>query len=100
MTNEQKARIRWLRPEEGGRISPPPGPNYSTVARFEALEDRWPQEAWSIVLSIAAAADEEGVMMAGIRMLNGAAAPEGLLSQGSRFVLFEGGTRVAVGTVL
>ena len=47
MSLERRARIRWL--QQGGRSS---GPSYSTVARFEALADRWPNEAWSVVLAI------------------------------------------------
>ena len=73
---DRKARIQWLKPEDGGRPSPPLGPNYSTVARFEVLSDRWPHEAWSIVLSISAAANSHGLMLAGIRMLAGDDAPK------------------------
>lgn len=100
MTSQRKARIRWLKPDEGGRPSPPPGPDYSTVARFETLADRWPNEAWSIVLHISAPADAEGVMVADIRMLAGADAPTDLMSAGSRFDLFEGRRHVARGEVL
>lgn len=100
MTFERQARIRWLKREEGGRPSPPSGPDYSTVARFETLADRWPHEAWSVVLAITTPADAEGVMVAGIRMLAGDEAPRGLLSPGSRFELFEGRKRVATGEVL
>ena len=100
MMFERKARIRWRRLEEGGRQSPPPGPDYSTVARFESLADRWPNEAWSIVLHISAPADAEGIMVAEIAMLAGADAPKQLLSPGSRFDLFEGRSQVASGEVL
>jgi hypothetical protein len=100
MTFERKARIRWLKPEEGGRPSPPPGPDYSTVARFEVRADRWPHEAWSIVLNIYAPPDAEGLMVADIRMLAGEDAPKELLSPGSRFELFEGRKQVASGEVL
>jgi hypothetical protein len=70
------------------------------VARFESLADRWPHEAWSVVLKIGAPADSEGVMVAGIRMLAGDDAPVELLSPGSRFELFEGRKCVASGEVL
>src|SRR5688572_9664033 len=96
----REARIRWLKAENGGRPSPPPGPEYSTVARFERLADRWPQEAWSIVLTITEPADDSGVMVAGIRMLAEEDAPRDLLSTGSRFDLLEGRKCVASGEVL
>jgi len=97
---ERSARIQWLKPEEGGRPSPPPGPEYSTVARFEILAERWPHEAWSVVLSISAPADSEGAMVTGIRMLVGDNAPKEVLASGSRFELYEGGKCVARGEVL
>jgi hypothetical protein len=100
MRHKQKARVRWIKPEDGGRQSPPPGPKYSTVARFEALADRWPREAWSVVLYIIAPADAEGIMLVEIEMLAGNDAPKELLSPGSRFELFEGRKRVATGEVL
>jgi hypothetical protein len=100
MKHKHKARVRWIKPEDGGRPSPPLGPQYSTVARFEALAERWPREAWSVVLYIAAPADADGVMLVEIDMLAGHDAPKELLSPGSRFELFEGRKRVATGEVL
>ena len=98
MKNVQ-ARIRWLRPEEGGRATPPPGPVYSTVARFKQLAARWPQEAWSVVIKLKEPPDREGRMTVEIRMLVDGA-PEGLLEPGSEFELFEGQRCVASGEVL
>jgi hypothetical protein len=95
-----RARIRWLAPASEGRASPPLGPTYSTVARFASLADRWPIEAWSIVLEISAPAEASGEMTAGIRLLAGDDAPKGLLSPGARFDLFEGTRLVANGEVL
>ena len=97
---ERTTRIQWLKPEEGGRSSLPAGPTYSTVARFDVLADRWPREAWSVVLNISAPADPRGVMTAGIRMLAGDEAPAELLSPGSKFELYEGHRCVARGEVL
>lgn len=99
MTVKRKARIGWLKSEEGGRPTPPRGPDYSTVARFQRLADLWPQEAWSIVLEISSPADPDGIMVADIRLL-AAEAPIDLLARGSRFDLFEGGQHVASGEVL
>jgi hypothetical protein len=92
------ARIRWLRPEEGGRPTPPSGPVYSTVARFEQLAAQWPDEAWSVVISLQEPPDAEGRQTVAIRMLV-EAAPVGLLAPGSVFQLFEGRQCVASGEV-
>jgi len=92
---EGRARIRWLTKEEGGRESPPPGPQYSTAARFEVLRDRWPREGWSVVLRIEGADPTE----VGIRPLV-PNAPSELFVSGSRFDLFEGSKKVAEGEVL
>jgi hypothetical protein len=29
------ARVRWYSPNEGGRSAPPPGQEYTTVAKFD-----------------------------------------------------------------
>jgi hypothetical protein len=94
-----RARIRWLRPDEGGRETPPPGPAYSTVARFQQLAEKWPGEAWSVVLKITEPPDPQRRMTVEIRMLVDEA-PEGLLAPGSVFELFEGRHCVASGEVL
>ena len=93
-----KARIQWLSADVGGRPAPPTGPRYSTVARFAAVADKWPTEAWSVVLEIEEPANTGGVMTALIRLL----APDApdLLVQGGEFDLFEGRTIVARGVVL
>jgi hypothetical protein len=93
------AHVRWLRAEEGGRASPPAGPTYSTVARFAQFAARWPEEAWSVVLTLQAPPDAAGRMTVGIRMLSEAAAAW-LLSPGSVFELVEGRRCVARGEVL
>ncbi len=94
------ARIQWLLPEEGGRNVTPPGPTYSTAARFEKLWDRWPSEAWSVVLDIPTESGQDRTVIASIRMLVGGKAPRGLLVPGSRFDLYEGQHVVAHGEVI
>lgn len=79
---------------------PPPGPTYSTVARFEHLASQWPCEAWSVVLTITAPPEEDGTMVTGIRMLMGDDAPIELLRPGSKFELYEGRKCVARGEVI
>jgi hypothetical protein len=99
MSNGVKAKLRWLTAAEGGRQAPPPGPEYSTVARFEVFKDRWPDEAWSVVVSLDATVPTQAVVEARVRMLV-PDAPSDLLAPGSRFDLFEGSRRVAEGEVL
>ena len=94
-----KAKVCWLRKEQGGRDHPPPGPRYSTVARFEDEKEKYPREAWSLILEFSEPTDEKLCHIADVRLLN----PEGparLLHPGSVFELFEGSRLVAWGEVL
>lgn len=100
MTSKKvKSRICWVRKEAGGRESPPPGPLYSTAARFEEEKDRWPEEAWSVVLEFSGSPDESLCVIADVSLLN----PDGparLLHPGSTFELYEGYQLVGTGEVL
>ncbi len=100
MTNKSaKARVCWVRKEDGGRESPPPGPRYSTPARFEEEKDKWPHEAWSLVIEFSSPPDEWLCVIANVSFLN----PDGptrLLHPGSVFELFEGHRLVARGEML
>ena len=46
----KRAAIKWLSPEEGGRKSLPPGPQYIAPAKFLAHEETWDAEVWSLVV--------------------------------------------------
>jgi hypothetical protein len=94
-----KARVCWMTKEAGGRESPPVGPRYSTVARFEEEKDKWPHEAWSLVLQFNGPLDETLCVIADVSLLN-SDGPTKLLHQGSVFELFEGHRLVARGEVL
>ena len=92
--------IRWLRADEGGRLQPPPGPRYSTVARFEGqTEEQWKEEAWSLVVEFNGRPDESGQQVAAVRFLS-EKGPTKWLRSSSRFDLYEGEKKVAEGTVL
>jgi hypothetical protein len=100
MTNKSvKAKICWITKEAGGRESPPPGPRFSTVARFEDLKDKWPEEAWSVVVEFTEPPDESLCVIADVSLLN-PQGPTNLLRPGSMFELFEGHRLVARGKVL
>ena len=96
------AKIRWLRPDEGGRIVPPLGKQYSSVARFETqTEEEWLKDAWSLVLSLEGTPDENWTQTALVRFLaDETEAPVQWLRPQSRFALFEGHKKVAEGVVL
>jgi hypothetical protein len=94
-----KSKICWVKKEAGGRDSPPPGPRYSTVARFEEEKNKWPDEAWSLVIEFNDPPDESLCVIADVSLLN----PDGpirLLHPGSVFELYEGRRLVARGEVL
>lgn len=93
-----KAKIEWLSEEEGGRNNPPPGPRYITVARFEAEKDKYPNEAWSLVLEFASNNNSQQII-ADVNFLV-QDAPAHLLSRGSLFELYEGRVLVGRGRIL
>jgi hypothetical protein len=96
------AKVRWLRLEEGGRSAPPLGPQYSTVAKFEAqTEDEWLKGAWSLVLDLDGAPNETLTQTASVRFLaDETKAPLEWLEPRSKFALFEGRRKVAEGVIL
>lgn len=94
-----KARICWLKAEAGGRQSPPSGPRYVTVVRFDEERNRSAHEAWSLVLDFCESPDESLCMTADVRFLM-PEAPVELLHTGSTFELLEGEKVVATGEVL
>jgi hypothetical protein len=94
-----KAKICWVKEEAGGRQSPPAGPRYVTVVRFDDEQDKWPSEAWSLVVDFHESPDESLCMTADVSFL-APEAPVELLRTGSTFQLFEGAKVVARGEVL
>ena len=95
-----RAKIEWVRHEDGGRLAPPlgEGPSpYSTVVRFAGSNEPWPPtEAWSLVVE--KIASDHYTWEADVRFLVDDA-PAELLTSGRGFELFEGNRRVAIGTV-
>lgn len=92
-----RALLTWISSENGGRKCLPTGPTYSTVARFD-IQDNWPEEAWSLWIDFEEIAKLETPQKVKIRfLLDG---PQILLSEGSRFALYEGSRVVARGEVV
>jgi hypothetical protein len=94
------AEIHWLQAAEGGRLNPPSGPQYSTVARFEdQTDEEWARESWSVVLDFQGSPNESGHQIVTVRFLS-ENSPSQWLSPSKSFALFEGTKKVAEGTVL
>ncbi|MGE3468398.1 MAG: hypothetical protein AB7J13_15870, partial [Pyrinomonadaceae bacterium] len=91
--------IHWLSESEGGRLSPPRGSRYVTVARFLDEKEKYPKEAWSLVVENIDVLGSDGPSMADVRFLVDDA-PDYLLHEGSLFELFEGRKMVAKGKIL
>lgn len=98
MTNSIKAKIYWLKPKEGGKEKIQHGSKYSTVAKFKDIEEKWPNEAWSIVAEI----NEPPTDYVSICNFSFLVewAPSELLYSGSKFELYEGNRLVAKGEIL
>lgn len=94
----QRALISWIPAEQGGRESPPSGPRYVTVVRFEE-DENWQQEGWSLVVEFLKPVDRGRYTLADVTFL-APAAPTHFLHAGSRFMLMEGKKPVAKGVVL
>lgn len=95
-----RARVNWIAKSEGGRVAPPTGDEYVTVARFPEDGDRWREEAWSVVLRASPPPAEQGNPTFGEVSFLVDEAPQHRLLPGRRFDLFEGGRRVAEVEVL
>jgi hypothetical protein len=92
--SEYRAKVRWLSFEEGGRIRPPTGPRYSSIARFASADAAAAAEPWSLVLYIGS--DPEQVVVSPLVD----SAPAELFARGSRFDLFEGEVKVGEGEIV
>ena len=92
--SECRAKVRWLSFEEGGRIRPPTGPRYSSIARFTTADAADAGEPWSLVLYIGG--DPGDVVVSPLVD----SAPAELFVPGSRFDLFEGEVKVGEGEIV
>ena len=95
--NSNLARVEVVWNKRG---SLPSGPKYSSVAKVERLSDKWPQEAWSIVLYFSELGYYCQKLTTNIELLFAENAPADLLTQGERFEIYEGRRVVARGVIL
>lgn len=95
MKKSVRAKVHWIPPDKGGRTALPAGQHYTTVSRFQEDDERWRQEAWSIVLEFDEPPAKQGnPSMARARFLV-EAAPIERLKPGCAFELYEGKKCVA-----
>ena len=77
----------------------PTGTNYTTVAKFPEDSERWPMEAWSVVIEFAPGSAMNSSFEAKARFLM-PDAPVSRFATGRTFDLYEGNIRTATVTVL
>lgn len=96
-SDKVKASLTWIPATraEGFTV----GSRYTTVARFEDEKDKYPAEAWSLVIEFESLPDGSGTMLTSVRFLV-EEAPSYLLHPGSKFELFEGRKLVASGEII
>jgi hypothetical protein len=94
----QRAVVRWLSKEEGGRQAIPPGPQYIAPAKFSDHADTWDSEHWSLVVNKVEERGGPAQWLAEVHFWaeNG---PHEWLAPGSEFELYEGKRRVAFGRI-
>lgn len=97
MTQPIEAVLTWHSPAEGGRATPPTGPRFSTVARFEAERVPFEVEAWSLVIDFLTPPDSARTHRVHVRFL--ADGPAEYLAPGRTFELLDGRRRIAIGRV-
>lgn len=94
-----EAELQWLTPAEGGQQSPPSGPKYTTIARFESQKESWLKEAWSLVVEFVDPPDASLSHRVRVNFLS-ERGPESLLEPGNSFELMEGVRPVARGMII
>jgi hypothetical protein len=99
-----EAMVYWIPEEEGGRVSPPPGPVYAATVAFADAEEGAPQEEWrlgehdlSILLELVGPVTARTQRAHVGFVASALAAPR--VSAHDHFVVFEGRRRVALGTI-
>jgi hypothetical protein len=93
------ARICWVPLDEGGRATRFSGVRYVAPARFDEDSDKWPSEAWSLVVELEVALPQTECVLGNVHFLMDTA-PQHLLHTGSKFTLYEGRRATATGEVL
>lgn len=78
----------------------PTGSRYVAPARIQGVEEKWPAEAWSLVVDFDPGQSIAADMEVSVRLSSPETAPRNLLQPGTWFELHEGARVVAVGTIV
>lgn len=92
-----KVRLMWKSSSKAQRFTI--GSRYVSVARFEDEREKYPAEAWSLVVEFDSVPDDSGTVLGNVRFLV-EEAPANLLHSGSKFELYEGRKLVASGEII
>ncbi len=84
-----KAELRWVPQSERGKKQLPESGRYITVARFCENDERWPLEAWSLIVEFSMPPSWHEPNIVDVKFLV-PDAPHHLLHAGIRFTLYEG----------
>ena len=88
----KKARITWLKVDEGGRVPPPSGTRYAPLIEIFGMEGAWSADFYCTDLIGQNMLIEIGFLSS--------EAPSEILKKGCSFKLYEGKRLVAFGLVL
>ncbi|MCC7482951.1 MAG: hypothetical protein IT541_15645 [Hyphomicrobiales bacterium] len=91
----RKARVKWLCPEEGGYSVPPNVERYAGIAKFAEDDQKWPDGAWTIVITFAEPPVQQGRFSNGVAEFLVEWAPQERLQTAHSFDLYEGLRHVA-----
>jgi hypothetical protein len=99
MNAEVNAQLSWISSEHGGRVHPPIGQRYTTVARYRHPKTHEVSFEWSVVVRFNELLNDVEPQQVMISFLS-PEAPHTLLQPGFTLELYEGARLVAVCEVL
>lgn len=100
MNHYKPVKVYWVSSQAGGRDKLFSGSRYSTVALFPEDVEKWPDEAWSVVIEFEAPPSEQGNPSNGVVSFLADEAPIDRLRSGQVFELFEGSHMTAIVEVI
>jgi hypothetical protein len=96
MTRTVKIQLCWSADARSNH--PKRAQRFSLPARFDHQDDDWTSDAWSLVIELTGLPDAQGYQTADAKFLV-PNAPHSWLSEGKKFVLFDGNRELAAGEV-
>jgi len=96
VTRTAEVHLHWL--VSGPSNHSPRGQRFSLPARFDHQGEDWTEDAWGLVVDVEGVPDAESHQVGIARFLM-PGAPHDWLSEGKRFILFEGRSAIAEGKI-